>query len=176
MHSRAAAFVAHRRVVLGFVLGVLVYWLAAPSRATLGVGAVIGSLGEALRFWAAGHLQKSREVTTSGPYAWVAHPLYVGSSVMAAGLVVACGSLVVGAVIALYVLVVLPTSARRESAFLRRTFPEGYERYRRGDRSAGPTGGESRRFSFAQALANREHRALIGLLAAMLLLAMKVRG
>ena len=43
------------------------------------------SAGEALRMWAAGHLNKSREVTSSGPYRFVAHPLYVGSSMMGAG-------------------------------------------------------------------------------------------
>ncbi len=48
--------------------------------------------GEALRIWAAGHLNKSREVTSSGPYRWFAHPLYVGSSIMGVGLAVASGS------------------------------------------------------------------------------------
>ena len=50
--------------------------------------------GEAIRFWAAGHLNKSREVTRSGPYRFVAHPLYLGSSVIGAGLAIASHSVV----------------------------------------------------------------------------------
>ena len=38
--------------------------------------------GEALRIWAAGHLEKGREVTASGPYRWTRHPLYLGSTII----------------------------------------------------------------------------------------------
>ena len=65
-----------RRVPLGFVLRVLVLWLArADARRRSRVAAAIALVGEALRIWAAGHLNKSREVTSSGPYRWFAHPL-----------------------------------------------------------------------------------------------------
>ena len=181
--GQVTAFLARWRVASGFLFGALVYWVASPSRTTLAAGAVIAGIGEALRIWAAGHLHKSREVTTTGPYRWVAHPLYVGSSVVGAGLAVASGSLVVAALIALYLSVALTAAARQESAYLSRTFGEEYDRYRRGDvdgagRSASGSAarpeGASRRFSLARAVANHEHRALIGLLLAALLLALKV--
>ncbi len=57
-------------------------------------------LAKRFAIWAAGHLNKSREVTASGPYRWVAHPLYVGSSIMGVGLAIASGSLIVAVVIA----------------------------------------------------------------------------
>jgi len=93
---------ARRRVPLGFVCGGLVLWLSRPTRGTLIAGFAIASLGEAIRFWAAGHLHKAREVTSSGPYRWFAHPLYLGSSVMGVGLSVACRSATVAVLIALY--------------------------------------------------------------------------
>ena len=178
--SSPAPFLARWRVALGFAFGVVVFWLATPTRAALVAGAGVAGLGEALRIWAAGHLEKSREVTSSGPYRWCAHPLYVGSSVMGAGLAVACASVPVAVLVALYLGVTLPAAARRESAFLRRTFGERYDRYRRGAAGRGEDGADSqsgegaaRRFSLARALANHEHRALIGLLLAELLLALK---
>ena len=41
---------------------------AADPRASRGRARAVAALGEALRIWAAGHLNKSREVTSSGPY------------------------------------------------------------------------------------------------------------
>ena len=184
------ASLARLRVFLGFVFGVIVLWRAEPTPVPLVVGAAVASVGEVMRFWAAGHLNKSREVTTSGPYRWCAHPLYVGSSVMGAGLAIASESLLVAFLIALYLGVTLTAAVKSEEAFLRRRFGDRYDRYRRGDlakgddrrksvdiESDGDTASDrasgNRRFSLTQAIANREHRALIGFLLAVLLLALK---
>jgi protein-S-isoprenylcysteine O-methyltransferase Ste14 len=160
--------VARARVALGFACGVLVFWLAKPTPVTIAVGLVVALAGEAIRFWAAGHLNKSREVTRSGPYRLVAHPLYLGSSVIGAGLAIASGRVVVGAIVAAYLAVTLTAAIRSEEAFLRRTFGGDYEAYRR-------TGvvDTARRFSLELAVANREYRAVAGLLAALLLMAWK---
>ena len=169
--SGLMATLARWRVALGFFCGALVLWLAKPTVATLAVGTSIAIVGECLRVWASGHLNKAREVTISGPYRWFAHPLYVGSSVMGLGLAVASNSLVVGAVIALYLAVTLTAAIRSEEAFLRRTFGDRYDRYLDRTNVAGEAG--HRHFSLAQATANREHRALVGLAVAVLLLVLK---
>jgi protein-S-isoprenylcysteine O-methyltransferase Ste14 len=44
---------------------------------------VIGGL--LVRTWAAGTLRKRRELATTGPYAWIRHPLYFGSFLMMVG-------------------------------------------------------------------------------------------
>jgi protein-S-isoprenylcysteine O-methyltransferase Ste14 len=166
---------ARFRVALGFVAGSLVFILADPTRASLAAGLALAAVGEALRVWAAGHLYKSREVTSSGPYRWFAHPLYVGSSVMGVGLAVASASPIAAVLILLYLFVTLRAAIRNEEAALRRAFGDEYDRYRRGDRSTGGggSGARGRRFSLAQAIANREYRAVAGLIAAMLLLVLK---
>jgi protein-S-isoprenylcysteine O-methyltransferase Ste14 len=159
---------ARARVPLGFVLAVAVFSLARPTIATVIAGGAVALAGEALRVWASGHLNKAREVTASGPYRWLAHPLYVGSSVMGIGLAIACRSVPVAAIVAGYLVTTLTAAVRNEEAFLRRAFGERYDRYKRsGDADA------ARRFSLAQMMANREHRAVVGLLVAMLLLAWK---
>ena len=96
----------------------------APTRDSLALGAAIGVLGEAIRIWAAGHLEKSREVTSSGPYRFTRHPLYLGSSIMALGIAVGCRSIVVAALVLLYMAATIArgdpergsVSARRASA------------------------------------------------------------
>lgn len=164
---------ARARVPLGFLFALLVIWLAQPTAVTLTVGAAIAIPGELLRIWAAGHLNKSREVTASGPYRWFAHPLYVGSSVMGLGLAVAAGSLVVAALIAMYLGATITAAVRSEEAFLRQKFGDRYDQYRRGAVGSADAAATTRRFTLAQALANREHRAVAGLALAILLLALK---
>ncbi len=160
--------IARLRVALGFTCGVLVLWLATPTRTTIAAGLAVAVVGEGFRFWAAGHLNKSREVTRSGPYRFVAHPLYVGSSVIGAGLAVASGRVAVAVIVAAYLAITLTAAIRSEEAFLRRAFGGDYDAYKR-------TGlvDTARRFSLARALANREYRAVAGLLAALLLMAWK---
>src|SRR5262245_24579566 len=161
-------FLARFRVALGWVFAPLVLILANPSRESIVVGTIVGLAGEGIRFWAAGHLNKSREVTSSGPYRYFAHPLYVGSSVIGAGLGLASRNLLAAGLIASYLIVTLRAAIKNEEAFLRRTFGDQYDLYKQ-QRVVNTT----RRFSAAQAMANREYRALAGLVAAMLLLALK---
>ena len=150
---------ARLRVPLGFAFGIAVVWLATPCWTSLVWGLPIAALGEALRIWAAGHLEKSREVTRSGPYRWLRHPLYVGSSLMAAGLAIAAGSIVVAAIVAIYMTATITAAILTENAFLRQTFGADYAAWQ-----AGAVPAVERRFSLARAVRNREYRALAGLI------------
>ena len=159
---------ARLRVPLGFGFGVVALYLARPTWRSIAVGIVIGLCGEALRVWAAGHLEKSREVTSSGPYRYTRHPLYVGSSIMALGLALATRSWVVGVLVAVYMIVTLTAAIRTEEAFLRERFGPEYDAYTA--RRAPQT---DRRFSVSRAWRNREYRALGGFALAVALLGAK---
>jgi protein-S-isoprenylcysteine O-methyltransferase Ste14 len=165
---------ARLRVALGFVFGVLVLILAQPTGRSVTIGMSIAACGEAFRIWASGHLNKAREVTTSGPYRWFAHPLYLGSSVMGLGLAIACANVMVAVLIALYLVTTLTAAIKSEEAYLRRAFGAQYDLYRSGvaAKRARPDA-VRRRFQVDQALANREYRAVIGLLVVILLLILK---
>lgn len=163
-----ARVLARRRVTLGFVFAVAVLYLASPTRASLVAGAAIGLAGEAIRIWAAGHLEKSREVTTSGPYRFTRHPLYLGSSIMALGIAVGCRSLVVAVLVFIYMATTIGAAIRTEEAFLRARFGDAYDAYAE-DRAPRV----ERRFSFERAWRNKEYRALTGLVVALLLLAFR---
>ena len=152
-------FLAQRRVALGFVFGAVVVYLAQPTWRSLAVGAAVALIGQAMRLWAAGHLEKSREVTTSGPYKFTRHPLYVGSSIMALGVAVGCRSIVVGVLVGLYMATTITAAIRSEEAFLRDRFGDAYDAYAE---SRGPR--VARRFSWERAWRNKEYRALTGLI------------
>ncbi len=166
---RVIDFLARRRVPLGFATAIATAVLARPTWGSWRLGLLIAVVGEVIRIWAAGHLEKGREVTRSGPYRWSAHPLYVGSSVMAAGIVIAAHSVVAGALAVVYMVSTLTAAVRTEEAFLRGRFGGAYDDYRRSD--GADTG---RRFSAARAWRNKEFRAVIGLLIGFAFLALRV--
>ena len=96
-----------------------------------------------------------------------AHPLYAGSSIIGVGLAVACRNVAAGALILVYLGVMLTAAIRTEEAFLRARFGEGYDRYRAGATDA------TRRFSLERAMANHEHRTLVGVLVSIGLLGLR---
>ena len=110
----------------------LVLVLAQPTGRSLLVGMSIAACGEAIRDLGGGSLRKSREVTVSGPYRWVAHPLYVGSSVMGVGLAIASASVVGRGADRALSGATLTAAIKSEEAFLRRTFGDQYDLYRSG--------------------------------------------
>ena len=167
--TRLIRVLARRRVTLGFVAGAATLILASPTWGSWQLGLAFAAIGEAVRVWAAGHLEKSREVTRSGPYRWTPHPLYLGSSVIALGVIIACHSWVVTVVVAGYMAATIPAAIQTEEAFLRKTFGTAYDDYKRDG-----AGTATRRFSTDRVLRNREYRALLGLGAGFAFLALKI--
>ena len=160
---------ARLRVPLGFVTAAIAVAFARPTWASWGIGLAVALVGEGLRLWAAGHLEKGREITNSGPYRFVRHPLYLGSSLLGIGFVVASRSLVVAAITALYLAVTLGAAILIEEATLDEKFGGRYSDYRDGRVEA-----VARPFSWARARRNREHRAMAGLIAVFLFLLWRV--
>jgi len=160
---------ARWRVPLGYLLGIVVLVLASPTRSSLAIGALVGAVGEGLRLWAAGHLEKGREVTRTGPYALTRHPLYAGSSIMGLGFAIAAHSLVVAVLVVLYLAITIAAAVRSEEAHLTEKFGAVYPEYREGRAEPG-----ARRFSWERAWRNREYRALLGFAAVLALLAVRL--
>lgn len=162
-------FLARWRVFLGFVFAAIALWLATPTPTSLLIGAAVSVIGESIRLWAAGHLEKSKEVTRSGPYQFTRHPLYLGSSLIGIGFAIAADHLVVAIIVIAYLLLTLTAAMRSEEAHLREKFGDDYVAYM--ERRSAPM---DRPFSWERALHNREHHTIAGLIAALLILAVKV--
>ncbi|HJU41739.1 MAG TPA: isoprenylcysteine carboxylmethyltransferase family protein [Vicinamibacterales bacterium] len=162
-------WLARFRVFLGFVFAAIALWLATPTRESLFTGAGIMIAGECVRIWAAGHLEKSKEVTRSGPYRFTRHPLYLGSSLLGVGFAIAASHRVVTMIVVAYLLLTLTAAMRSEEAHLREKFGDEYDAY--AEKRAAPM---QRSFSWHRAMSNREYQAMAGVVAALLILAMKV--
>lgn len=157
---------ARLRVPLGFMFFGVAYWLASPTPNALALGAAVASIGQVLRIWAAGHIEKGREVTRSGPYRHVRHPLYVGSAIMAIGFGTASASLSTALLVLTYFVVTYVAAVRTEEATLDARFDGQYSAYR-----AGRAPEVQRRFSPTRAFTmNREYRSVAGFVLAFVLL------
>ena len=111
-------------------LAVILVVFARPTPLSIGLGLAIISLGEALRFWAAGHIQKNEVLTTTGPYAHVKHPLYIGTILITIGFCIMAGNIYILAVALLvFSLYYLPYKNKGEEERMKRLFGGAYLDY-----------------------------------------------
>lgn len=175
------AWAARWRVPAGFAVAGVYLYFARPTPVALAVGAAIAAVGIGVRAVAAGYLRKGEALARGGPYAYVRHPLYLGSAFVVAGFALAAGQawlglLLVAVFIALYVPVLL-----REEAEMATRFSTAYEAYAAAVPRLLPRvrwGGHGRseeRFSWRLYWRNREYNALAGYLAMLLLLYLRMR-
>lgn len=164
-----------------YVLVLALLVLARPTPIGVTIGFVVAAIGEALRFWAAGHLVKTAELVTSGPYRYTRNPLYLGRLLVFTGLCVMTRLphgihwivLLVG--YAVFFGYYLPRKERVEPARLLATHGEAFDRYRRAVPAFFPTmrpyqDRTSAGWSSDRMLRNREHWMVLGILVVSLFL------
>src|SRR3989304_6131765 len=125
----ASETIARWRVPVGWLMGLLALWLAEPTGGYLLVGVVVAAIGEALRLWASGYLEKDRRLTTGGPYAWTRNPLYLGSLLVGLGFTLATGRMFLLLVLVVLFAAIYFPVMKRESARLEEAFPGDYSLY-----------------------------------------------
>jgi protein-S-isoprenylcysteine O-methyltransferase Ste14 len=119
------------RVPLGFLTAAvyLVEVVRRPSHpAAIAWSLLLVLPGLALRAAASGTVKKNQELSVTGPYAYTRNPLYLGSSLIAAGFAVALLSWPLALLLAVgFAAIYIPVIASEEQ-FLRTAFPE-FENY-----------------------------------------------
>ena len=159
-----ADFVQRLRVASGFLLLITFAWLSRPTVRSLIIGVPISLLGLLLRAWATGHLAKDRQLATSGPYAYIRNPLYAGTLIVAAGIVIASRDAWLALIFfAVFLFVYLPT-IELEEQHLREKFPD-YAAYADHVPRLIPTHrwpSVTKRFSWSLYRRNEEYKASLG--------------
>jgi protein-S-isoprenylcysteine O-methyltransferase Ste14 len=149
----------HRtRQMVGIAFVILLVIIGQPWNAELYfAGVVAATLGIAVRMWASGHVKKDKVLATTGPYAYVRHPLYVGNHLITFGFCLASGlwwSFVVWIVLGFFY---YPQTIAHEDRLLARLFPGEWEAWARETRALMPRltpyrSGQSSEWSFRQSL------------------------
>jgi protein-S-isoprenylcysteine O-methyltransferase Ste14 len=176
--KRYADTVARLRVPSGFLIVLVFAWLSHPTAQSLEIGAPIAVLGLALRGWAAGCLAKNQQLATAGPYAHTRNPLYLGTLLVAVGLVVASRNLWLGILFAAVFLFIYLPVIQLEEQHLRQIFPD-YAEYARHvpallPRLSAAPSKNLQPFQIGLYLKNQEYQAGVGLTAGMLFLLWKM--
>lgn len=173
----ARDFFSRWRVRLGYLLGVVVLFLAQPNPRSILLGAAVGVIGLSIRAYAAGYLHKQEVLTTTGPYACTRNPLYFGSSILALGAALALHSWLAVVLILAFFAVVYTFVMRREEMELRAKHGAAFDAYAASVPlffpwfPLKPQPGSARgSFSWAQYKRNHEHEAPIGFLLFLILL------
>jgi protein-S-isoprenylcysteine O-methyltransferase Ste14 len=130
-------------------------------------------IGLAIRSWAAGVINKTKVLATTGPYRLCRHPLYLGSLMMMFGFCVLVGSLVDACVVFGPVLSIYLLTIQREERRLAARYGAAWTSYA----AVAPQFFPYRPFlelrsdwSLAQWLGNREYKAALTATAALLAL------
>jgi protein-S-isoprenylcysteine O-methyltransferase Ste14 len=179
MTERNRSGIQRWRVPLGFLAVAVFLALAHPTWRLIAIGLPLTLLGLAVRAWASGHLRKNAELATSGPYSFTRNPLYFGSLLMLAGVLISGANLwLAGALLALYLLVYYPVM-RSESRHMQDLFKVDYERWAAEvplfiPRLSPARMTNAQSYDLSLYLKHREYRALIG--AAMLYAALGVKS
>jgi hypothetical protein len=157
----------------------------------MAAGSIVALAGLAIRAWASGHLMKNEELAMSGPYAYTRNPLYLGTLLLGFGIALCTASWWFVCIFAAFYLIIYIPVMLAEARTLRELFPGQYQTY--SDRvpllvpklrvhDLGVKVMETtncdvpkRFFDLSLYLRHREYRALIGFLAAVVILVLKTR-
>ena len=163
------------RVPAGTALGIIFLLFMHPSVRSLMIGGVFTFAGALMRIWAAGHIEKRIHLARSGPYAYTRNPLYLGSFLMAFGVILAGqGYWLLPFFVLFFIGAYLPVM-RAEEHDLQQAYGADFLEYagstplffpKKNKRMAKLKNTESTvRFAWPRVRINREHRNLVSLLA-----------
>jgi protein-S-isoprenylcysteine O-methyltransferase Ste14 len=118
-----------RRIPL-LIGALLLIIFAKPQFPGILIGMVLIFLGEVIRIWAAGHLQKNEVLTVTGPYAHVKNPLYIGSILITAGFCLLADNIyLLAAAYFMFCFHYIPYKKKMEGDRLKKHFGDQYEEY-----------------------------------------------
>jgi protein-S-isoprenylcysteine O-methyltransferase Ste14 len=82
-------WIGHNRTFISLVLALAVLLMSRPTPVSVSWGFPLILVGELIRTWAAGCINKEyEELTTWGPYAITRNPLYIGNFLLGLGFVI----------------------------------------------------------------------------------------
>ncbi len=110
------------RQVIGLLLVAVCAYFARPDTGTVSVGLALAVLGQVFRIYAAGYIFKNKQLATTGPYALVRHPLYLGNFIILIGFTIASANLYVVAGVVVFFLIWYPAAIAYEDSKLENIF------------------------------------------------------
>ncbi len=175
--QRISDFVRKHRIFLSWLFGITYLIFAASPRYVppasallyLIIGLEIALLGEGLRIWANGYLQKDESLAVNGPFSYTRNPLYLGSFLIGFGFCFATSRLSLFIIYLFFFFLVFLNTIRHEESILDGKFGGEFQKYKEKVPMFIPslTPYESNiysKFSWKQVKHNKERLTIIGVL------------
>ncbi|MFH1519475.1 MAG: isoprenylcysteine carboxylmethyltransferase family protein [Candidatus Omnitrophota bacterium] len=128
------------------------------------IGLIIAGL--LLRLWANSYAIKLDKLTTSGPYGYVRHPLYLGTMFLVVGFVIMLKAYYIGISFIILMTVVYYRTIKKEEVMLEEKFKDTFIRYKKKVPAIFPTifpyrEGEKWSFSFRRLIKSQEYKTFL---------------
>lgn len=128
------------------------------------IGFVIAGL--LIRLWANSYAIKLDKLTTSGPYAYIRHPLYLGTTLLFIGFVMMLKAYYIGILFIIIMVGVYYRTIKKEEAMLEEKFKDEFIRYKKKVSAMLPTifpyrEGEKWPFSFRRLIKSQEYKTFL---------------
>ncbi len=151
------------RFAILYPFGIFIAVFSSPTDRSFqaGIGFIVAGL--LLRVWANSYAVKMDKLTTSGPYAFLRHPLYAGTFLVAAGLAIMLMNVYLAIPFILLLGSVYYRTIRKEEQMLEVKFKEDFLRYKKEVPALFPRlspyrEGEKWPFSFKRLVENKEYK------------------
>ena len=160
-HRIARSFKPRFAVIYPF--GAYMLWKGACDDQSIraGIGFVIAGL--LIRLWSNGYAIKNEKLTTSGPYAFVRNPLYLGTFLIAIGFAIVLKTGLVGVTFILALAFMYYQTIQSEQGMLMTKFGDDYRKYMAKVPAMVPTlisytEGEKWPFNLSRLIDSKEHK------------------
>ena len=112
---------------IGVILVVVFAVLSQPTLYFFIVGCLFVLDGLLIRLYASGFVYKNKELSTSGPYAYVRHPLYTGNILILIGISLASGCISAFVISIIFFWFYYPAAIEYEDRKLKSLFPDSWD-------------------------------------------------
>ena len=165
-------------VIYPFGIFVLLFGSCDDHSLRAGIGYILAGL--LIRLWSNGYAVKNDQLTTSGPYAFVRNPLYLGTFLIAIGFVLVLKMLWVGIVFLAALAWTYYKTIRNEQGMLRAKFGEDYRAYAEKVPAMVPClipypDGNKWPFSLRRLIDSKEHKPLFWVIVLLIVFHLKSR-
>ena len=154
------------RFAVLYPLAVYLVFFTTPDDRLTPTGVAVMLAGILMRLWSNGYAIKLDKLTTSGPYAFVRNPLYVGTGLILLGFAVMLKIFWVGIIFFIMLAAVYARTIRNEEKMLTDKFGAAYLDYHARVPAMWPTpfayrAGDKWPFSFERLWHSREHKVVL---------------
>jgi len=112
---------------IGVILVVVFAVLSQPTLYFFILGCLLVLDGLLIRLYASGFVYKNKELSISGPYAYVRHPLYTGNILILIGISFAAGSISALVISIIFFWFYYPAAIEYEDRKLKSLFPDSWD-------------------------------------------------